>query len=125
MKRTLFKHRKKLAHCSFELASTSRHVSMSSQGIFVKIRPQPAETSESVLILTFLEIPDIDLFWHMRCSSSLETRHEPGGSRHRVIEPITRAEQQRSDEPSRVPAENVCFETGKQEHVACNAHQIR
>jgi hypothetical protein len=42
------------------------------------VRSQAA-TSETFLILTLLEIPGIDLFWHMRCSVSLrfETRNEP------------------------------------------------
>jgi hypothetical protein len=53
------------------IKSTFRHLSISRQGILVTIRPQPAATSESVIILIFFGIPDIDLFWHMRCSGSV------------------------------------------------------
>ena len=41
------------------------------EAIFVTIRSRPVATSETLLFLTFLDFPDIDLFWHMRCSGSL------------------------------------------------------
>ena len=44
------------------------------------------------MFLTCLDVPDIDLFWHMRCSNSLvqfDTLNEPRSNEATIAIPLT------------------------------------
>ena len=44
-----------------------RHLTISSHVFFVTTCPRPSCHTRDSPFLTFLEFPDIDRFWHMRC----------------------------------------------------------
>jgi hypothetical protein len=50
-----------------KLKWTLRHLTISSHVFFVTTCPRPSCHTRDSPFLTFLEFPDIDLFWHMRC----------------------------------------------------------
>ena len=67
----LFKTIKKLGVGSSELKSTFRHLPLCRQAIVVTTRRNQAANYKTLLIRTFLAVPDINLIWHIGCCSMM------------------------------------------------------